>query len=87
MNPADIRQAIVDAWRRIAPEADAAAIDGDANVREELDIDSMDFLRFVLALHDRLGVDVPEADYTRLSTMNGAVSYLAARLDHTGASR
>jgi len=41
----------------------------------------MDFLNFVLALHDRLRLDIPEADYPSLSTLDGAVAYLAAKLD------
>lgn len=80
MTPDEIQRIVVESLKRIAPETDASAIGGDANVREELDIDSMDFLRFVLALHDRLGIDVPEADYARLYTLNGAVAYLAGRL-------
>jgi len=64
----------------IAPEADAADIDPDDDIREALDIDSMDVLNFVTALHQRLGVDVPEIDYPKLVTLNGAVEYLAERV-------
>ena len=49
------------------------------NIREALDIDSMDFLNFVLALHARFGIDIPEADYPRLSTLDGAVAYIASK--------
>ena len=79
MTADDIRNVVVAALRRIAPEVDAAAIDGSANMREELDLDSMDFLNLVLAVHDRLGVEIPETDYPRLYTLDGAVSYLEAK--------
>ena len=61
----------------IAPEADLAALDPGADLRESLDLDSMDFLNFVVGLHEGTGVDVPESDYARLSTLEGCVAYLA----------
>jgi acyl carrier protein len=80
----EIRQATLDALKRIAPELDPSVVDPHASLRDELDIDSMDFLRFVLGLHERLGVDVPESDYPRLYTLDGAVSYLADRVQPAG---
>ena len=64
----------------IAPEMDVGTIDPSADLREALDINSMDFLNFVTAMHHRLGVDVPEIDYPKLATLDGAVAYLAAKL-------
>lgn len=64
----------------IAPEVDLASVKPNADLRDELDIDSMDFLRFVVALHERLGVDVPEADYPRIRTLDGCIGYAAGRL-------
>lgn len=75
-----ITQAVRDALKRIAPEVDVSTLDPGALLRDEIDLDSMDFLNFVLALHARLGVDIPEADYAQLSTLAGATSYLAGRL-------
>ncbi|BDG02257.1 acyl carrier protein [Anaeromyxobacter oryzae] len=63
----------------IAPEVDLAHVRPDADLRDELDIDSMDFLRFVVGLHERLGVDVPEADYPRIRTLDGCTAYLVER--------
>ena len=80
MTPEDIKKTVIDALTRIAPEIDPAAIESGASFRDQLDLDSMDFLNFVLALHDRLGVDIPEADYPHLSTLDGAVAYLAAKI-------
>jgi acyl carrier protein len=88
MTSTDIKNTVIDALTRIAPEADSASIEGGVSFRDQLDLDSMDFLNFVLALHDRLGIDIPEADYAHLSTLDGAVSYLVARLgDKAGDQR
>ena len=62
----------------IAPEADLATLDPGADLREWLDLDSMDFLNFVVGLHQGTGIDVPESDYARLSTLDDCVAYLAA---------
>lgn len=80
MTPDDLRAAVHEAIARIAPDADPAAVPGTADFREELDLDSMDFLNIVAALHERLGVDIPERDYARLGTLDDLVDYLAARL-------
>jgi acyl carrier protein len=77
---ADPRTVFLEELARIAPEADVAALAPDADLRDALDIDSMDVLNLVAALHARLGVDVPEADAGRLMTVDGAAAYLAARL-------
>ncbi len=60
----------------IAPEADCATLAGDEDLREALDLDSMDFMNFVVALHERTGIDIPEADYPQLHTLDGAIAYL-----------
>jgi acyl carrier protein len=73
----DIRAAVLAVLGEIAPEADPATVDPSDSLREQLDLDSMDFLRFVVALHQRLGVEIPEADYGKLATLDGAVGYLA----------
>jgi acyl carrier protein len=61
----------------IAPEADFSTLVGSDDLREALDLDSMDFLNFVIALHERTGVDIPETDYHKLRTVDGVLSYLA----------
>ncbi len=80
MNADDIRRGVVEALSRIAPEVDAASLRSDLALREQLDLDSMDFLSFVRALHQRYGIDIPEADYPRVSTLDAAVAYVAAKL-------
>jgi acyl carrier protein len=76
----DIRAVVQEELGNIAPEMDIGAIDASADLREALDIDSMDFLTFITAIHRRLGVNVPEVDYPKLTTLDGAVAYLAAKL-------
>jgi acyl carrier protein len=63
--------------RGIAPEADPAALEPDEPLRQQLDLDSMDLLNFVIRVHERLGVEIPGADYPSLGTLAGAVAYLA----------
>jgi acyl carrier protein len=79
MTDAELRQTILATLSDIAPEADLAALPPDKDLREELDIDSMDFMNFVIALHEKLGVDIPEADYPELLTLDGAIAYLKRR--------
>lgn len=79
MSPEEIRTAVIAALRGIAPEADPAALEPDEPLRQQLDLDSMDFLNFVIRVHERLGVEIPEADYPRLGTLAGAVAYLEAK--------
>lgn len=80
MTNEQVRDAVLRNLRAIAPDADPAAVDPDEDVRDALDLDSMDVLRFVQALHAELGVPIPEADYPKLTTVRGASDYLAARL-------
>lgn len=73
----EIRATVIDTLAGIAPEIDPAAVLPDVDLRDQLDIDSMDFLNFVIALHERLGVDIPERDYPRLGTLDAIVDYVA----------
>ncbi len=77
----EIERAVVAAITSVAPETDASAIDRARPIRDQLDIDSMDFLKIVVALHDALGVDVPERDYAKLTTLDACVAYLLGRLE------
>ena len=83
MTEADIRAVLQEELGNIAPEIDLQKVDPSADLREALDIDSMDFLNFVTAIHHRLGVDIPELDYPKLVTLDGAVGYLKTKLGPT----
>ncbi len=73
-----IRNTVLQALARIAPEADLEALDPSTDIREELDLVSVDFLNFVVSLNNQLGVEVPEADYAKLRTLEGCLTYLTA---------
>jgi acyl carrier protein len=75
----EIRDVVRRALSEIAPEADLAALSPDADLRAELDLDSMDYLGFLTALHRATGVEIPERDARALGTLAGAVEYLEAR--------
>lgn len=79
MNEREIRAGVLAALEAIAPELSEAELAPDAPLRAQVDLDSMDWLNVILALHERFGVDIPEADYRKLVTLDGIVAYLAAR--------
>jgi len=80
MNEDDIRKILNEELGNIAPEADLQKLDPSADLREALDIDSIDFLNFITAVHHRLGIEVPELDYPKLFALDGAVGYLSSKL-------
>jgi acyl carrier protein len=77
--PDELKQLLFEELGNLAPETDPATVPTDADLREAMDLDSMDFLNLVIALHERLAIDIPERDYGELRTIRGAVDYLAAR--------
>lgn len=64
----------------IAPDADLDSLPPFDDIRETLDIDSFDFLNFLIALNERTGVEIPESDYGKLGSLNDILSYVSARL-------
>ena len=76
MNATEARDAVFAALREVAPEAEPSVIEPDVAFREQLDIDSMDFLNFIIGVHERTGIDVPEEDYPLLETLDGCIDYL-----------
>ena len=80
MTEAEIIARLRDALGDVAPDLEVATIDPAADLRNDVDIDSMDFLNFVIAVSQRFGVDIPEADYGRVTTLRACARYLATRL-------
>ncbi len=78
MNELQTRQLAAEVLAAIAPEADLATVRPDEDLRDALDLDSMDFLNFVISLHEKTGLAIPEADYPRLRTLAGLATYLKA---------
>ena len=86
MNATEARTAAARALADIAPEVDAESLDGTLRLRQDLDLDSLDFLNLVQALQQTTGVDIPEADYPLVETFDGLVGYLVTRSERTGAA-
>jgi acyl carrier protein len=80
VNESEIRAGVIATIRSIAPELEQGALRADRPLREQLDLDSMDWLNVIVGLHQRFGVDIPEADYARLATLDAIAGYLAAKL-------
>ena len=83
MTEVEIKQAVRDALSIVAPEVDLNTIDPAKDLRDQIDIDSVDFLNFVIGLHKELGVESPDTDVAKLITLDGCVAYL---VDKTGRS-
>ena len=80
MTRAEIQNAVIQALASIAPETGATTLKPNVPLRDQVDLDSMDFLRFVMELHRQFAVEIPEADYQKLATLAGIVDYLATGL-------
>lgn len=80
MTEDELKNAIFTGLLQVAPESDPATLRPDQNIRETLDIDSFDFLSFLIALHEKLGVEIPEADYGKLTTLEAMLGYLAPKV-------
>jgi acyl carrier protein len=74
----EIRAVVLRTLGEVAPEADLSTLEPHVSFRDQLDVDSMDLLNFVIALHVALHVEIPEADYPKLGTLEACVDYLAA---------
>ena len=79
-NETEIREFILVAIHSIAPETELAIIQQDIPLRDQVDLDSMDFLNLVVGIHDKLHIDIPESDYGKLTTLNSFTSYLKEKL-------
>jgi acyl carrier protein len=79
MNSDELRPVVLHALHLVAPEFDLEQLNPDAPLRHELEIDSLDFLRFIQQLHRALGIDIPENDYSSLNTLNSCLDYLHLR--------
>jgi acyl carrier protein len=78
VNTTDAHDLLARLLARIAPEVDLSSADDDEPIQEAFDLDSMDFLNLMSAVHEETGIDVPERDYPSVSTVGGFVAYMAA---------
>lgn len=79
MTRQEMMNLVVSTLKSIAPEVDESELAADHPLRNQVDLDSMDWLNFLIGLHEKLEVDIPEADYARLRTLNDLVEYLQAK--------
>lgn len=77
LTPDEIRGTVLRLLGEIAPEADLTALKPGVSFRDQLDIDSMDFLNFVIMIHKTFGVEIAETDYPKYGTLNGCVEQLS----------
>lgn len=76
---ANVRQIVIDIISDIAPDEDVSNLDDTKSLREQLDLDSMDFLDIVMELRKRHKVEVPQEDYPKLATLESCVAYLSPK--------
>lgn len=79
MNAAQIRSGVIAVIKTIAPEVEEGDLLADRPLREQVDLDSMDWLNVIVGFHERFGVDIPEADYAKLTTLNAIVAYIEGK--------
>lgn len=79
MDENTLRQNIIDSLTKMAPDANPNTLDPEINFRDQFEVDSVDFLGFVLDLEKRLGIRIPEIDYPKLSSLKGCLTYLRSR--------
>lgn len=76
MTPQDIRTAFLTELSKVAPDIDPSTVSDDDHIQDDLELDSMDVLNLVTALHARFGIDIPESDYPQIATPALAIAYL-----------
>jgi len=80
MNDQAVREKVLSVLAELAPEVDVQALRPEVRLRDQLDLDSMDFLNFLIGIDEQLGVDIPEADYPHLATLDSIYAYLHKKL-------
>jgi len=76
MTEDELKKIIVEILKQIAPDTEPAELKPDDNIREKLEIDSFDALQFIVALDEKLGVETPEQDYGKITTLRNLISYI-----------
>jgi acyl carrier protein len=76
----ELRRALLDCLARIAPETDVAALQPEVRLRDQVDLDSVDWLNFLVAVHTATGIEIPDADAARLTTLDQLIEYCERRM-------
>jgi acyl carrier protein len=82
MTKEEIKSVLMEIVAQIIPDEDLTNLKGDIPIREQVELDSMDFLDIIMELRKRYGIEVPENDYVQLATLDGSVAYLEPRMRH-----
>ena len=85
MTDSEVRQIVVDIIEIIAPDADLSNIKNDVRLRDQLELDSMDFLDIVMELRKRYKIEVPKEEYQELASLDSCVAYLGPKFQGIGA--
>jgi acyl carrier protein len=80
MNEEEIRESVLTILAQLAPEVDVHSLRPAVRLRDQVDLDSMDFLNLLIGINAELGVDIPEADYAKMSTLDALYAYLSEKL-------
>jgi acyl carrier protein len=81
MTADQVKQIVIDIINEIAPDEDTSDLKGEVNLRDQMDLDSMDFLDIVMELRKQHGIEVPEADYPRLASLDSCAEYLTPKFN------
>jgi acyl carrier protein len=81
MTEEEIKNTIFQLLKRIAPDTEPSELKPDENIRETLNIDSFDSLQFIVALNEKLGIEIPEQDYGKITTLTSLISYIRDKND------
>ena len=81
MTEDQVKQIVIDIINEIAPDEDTSGLKGELALREQMDLDSMDFLEIVMELRKQLGIEVPEADYPQLASLDSCAAYLTPKFN------
>lgn len=80
MDERQIREGVIATIREVAPEVEADQLNASRALRQQVDLDSMDWLNVIVGWHQRFGIDIPESDYAQLTTVEAVVGYVARRV-------
>ncbi|MDQ8186847.1 phosphopantetheine-binding protein [Pelagicoccus sp. SDUM812002] len=81
MTKDECKQVVLDIIAEIAPDEDLSDVKGEVALREQLDLDSMDFLDIVMELRKQHSIEVPEADYVQLASLDSCAEYLTPKFN------
>jgi acyl carrier protein len=84
MNEDEIKKLVFQLLKQIAPDTEPSTLQADENIREVLDIDSFDSLQFLVSLNQKLGIEIPEEDYGKITTVKTLVNYILDKIKHKG---